>query len=84
VHGPIAQRADVVDSLAAAVDERASEHARILHRRRVHVWRRDIRIHDLEVALGQVARRGRRRDQMRPRVPLIHQRLDLHVRLQVE
>ena len=80
----VTQRFDLVDALAVVVDERTAHHLGIAHRGGVHLRRVDVGVHDLQMAIGDVARRGRRRDEMGPGVPAIEERLDLHVRLQIE
>ena len=57
----------------------ATGHRRILRRRPMHVRRVHIGVHDPQVAVGDVHRRGRGRDQVRPGVPVVHQRLDRDV-----
>ena len=56
------------------IDKRTAEHGGVFERRDVDLRGRDKRAHHLQVRIGNEHRRRRRRNEIRPRVPLVKQR----------
>jgi hypothetical protein len=69
------KRLYLADPAAVEVEERPAAHGRVLDGRGVYLRGRDVGLHDAHVRVGDVHRGGRGRYQVRPRVPLIEQRV---------
>src|ERR1044071_618634 len=80
----LAQRPNLIHAFATVINEGAAKHLGIFNRVRMHLRIANVRIHDLEVPFSNVAGGSRWGDEMRPCVPLINQRLDLDILLQIE
>ncbi len=74
--GAVDQRLDLGDPRLLVVDERTAQHGRVLYRGGVDLRRLDVRVHDLQMPAHHVHGQRGGRDQVRPRVPVVHQGLD--------
>ena len=72
---PRDQLLDLRDPRLLVVDEGPAQHGRVLHRGRMDLRRLDVGLHDLEVPAHDVHGQRGGRDQVRPRVPTVDQRL---------
>ena len=73
---PSSQFLDLVHPLAVIINERTAQHFGVLNGAGMDLRCRDIRIHDLEMPLGQVSGASRGRNQMCPCIPLVDKRLE--------
>ena len=80
---PVSERPDLLDPASAELHERAAQELPVLDGRSVGVGGVDVRLHDPEMPLRDVPRRRGRGDEVGPRIPPVHQRLQEDVRAQV-
>src|SRR5215469_14716907 len=70
-----------VHSIVTKVHKWTAQESWVLYGGLVSLWRLDVRVHDPQMAFSQIPRRGCWRNQMGPRVPPVHERLNHDIRL---